>query len=188
MVSGPSGVGKGTVVGRLLQLRPDLVLSVSCTTRDPRPGEVEGRDYHFISGREFDRLIEDGAFLEWAEVYGHRSGTLWAPVADQLEAGREVVLEIDVQGARTVRDRLPQAVLVFLAPPSFEELVRRLRSRHTESEAQVARRLAATRHEMDAAPWFDHVVVNDDVDRAGAEVAAIIAAETGTAGAQAGPA
>ncbi|HEX9311246.1 MAG TPA: guanylate kinase [Actinomycetota bacterium] len=177
VISGPSGVGKGTVVRRLMELRPELVLSVSCTTRAPRPGEVGGRDYRFVSNHQFDQLLEEGAFLEWAEIYGHRSGTLWAPVADALEAGRDVVLEIDVQGSATVRQRVPEAVLVFLAPPSMEELERRLRARHTESDAELARRLAAAREEMAAATRFDRVVVNDEVERAANEVAAIIAGE-----------
>ena len=160
-----------------MELRPELVLSVSCTTRAPRPGEVGGRDYRFVSNHQFDQLLEEGAFLEWAEIYGHRSGTLWAPVADALESGRDVVLEIDVQGSATVRQRVPEAVLVFLAPPSMEELERRLRARHTESDAQLARRLAAAREEMAAAARFDRVVVNDQVERAAQEVAAIIAGE-----------
>ncbi len=160
-----------------MELRSELVLSVSCTTRAPRPGEVDGRDYRFVSNHEFDQLLEEGAFLEWAEIYGHRSGTLWAPVADELEAGRDVVLEIDVQGSATVRERVPEAVLVFLAPPSLDELERRLRARHTESDAQLARRLAAAREEMAAAARFDRVVVNDQVERAAQEVAAIIAGE-----------
>ena len=167
-------MGKGSVVRTLLRLVPDLVLSVSCTTRDPRPGEVDGRDYRFVSNRDFDRLIEDGAFLEWAEIYGHRSGTLWGPVVADLEQGRDVVLEIDVQGAETVRRRLPAAVLIFLSPPSPQELERRLRARRSEGEGQVSRRLAAATEEMEAAEWFDHEVVNDDLDRAAAEVAAII--------------
>jgi guanylate kinase len=134
-----------------------------------------------LSPQRFDELIAGGAFLEWAEIYGHRSGTLWAPVLDQLEAGRDVVLEIDVQGAATVRERMPEAVLIFLAPPSQEELERRLRARHTEDEAAIARRLAAAEEEMAAAARFDHVVVNDDVDRAAVELAAIIdAAKQGT--------
>jgi guanylate kinase len=167
-------VGKGSVVRRLIQIRPELALSVSCTTRQPRPGEVDGRDYRFISAHHFEQLIEEGAFLEWAEVYGHRSGTLLGPVLQDLEAGRDVILEIDVQGAASVRQRMPEAVLVFLAPPAVEELERRLRTRHTESEADLERRLAAAAEEMAQADWFDHVVVNDEVDRAAREVAAII--------------
>lgn len=171
-------MGKGTVVRRLLELRPDLSLSVSATTRAPRPGEVGGRDYRFVTRREFDRLIEDGAFLEWADIYGdHLSGTLLGPVAKDLEEGRDVVVEVDVQGAASLRRRLPDAVLVFLSPPSGRELERRLRERRTESEGQLARRLAAAEEELRQASWFDHRVVNDDVDRAAREVAAIIDAD-----------
>jgi len=175
VISGPSGVGKGTVVHRLLELRPDLVLSVSCTTRRPRPGEVDGRDYRFVSDSDFRRLIEEGAFLEWAEIYrDHRSGTLSAPVEAALAEGKDVILEIDVQGAAKVRERIPDSVLIFLAPPSEEELSRRLRRRRTEGDEQLARRLAAARDELGQAGWFDHVVVNDEVDRAAREVASII--------------
>jgi guanylate kinase len=155
------------------------VLSISCTTRAPRPGEVDGREYHFLPPHEFDRLIEEGAFLEWADIYGHRSGTLWGPVLAELDRGHDVVLEIDVQGARWVRYRKPDAVSIFLEPPSMEELARRLRARHTESEPAIARRLEAAGEEMAARGSFDHIVVNDDVDRAAAEVAAIIAGESG---------
>jgi guanylate kinase len=161
-----------------MQMRPDLVFSVSGTTRPPRPGEVDGRDYRFVSPATFDELVEDGAFLEWAEVFGHRYGTLIAPIADALEAGQSVVLEIDVQGARSVRARFPDAVLIFIVPPSasnfLQQLEERLRRRGSESEAEIARRLAAARKEMEEASWFDHVVVNDRVERAAAEVAAII--------------
>lgn len=162
------------MVRRLLERKPDLVLSVSCTTRLPRPGEVDGRDYRFVSPLEFDELVQDGAFLEWAEVFGHRSGTLVGPVVEALEAGRDVILEIDVQGAAWVRKRMPDAVLIFLKPPSFEALVERIRRRHTENEAEVARRLAAASREMEQASWFDHIVINDEIDRAATEVAAII--------------
>lgn len=167
-------MGKGTVVRRLIERNPGLALSVSCTTRPPRPGEVDGLDYHFLSPEEFDRRVQDGAFLEWAEVYGHRYGTLIAPVADALQRGTDVILEIDVQGAARVRERMPDAVLIFLAPPSFDALVERIRRRHTEDEAAMARRLAAATREMEQASWFDHVVVNDEVDQAAAQVAAII--------------
>ena len=123
----------------------------------------------------FRRLIDDGAFLEWAEVFGHRYGTLWAPIAEQLERGRDAVLEIDVQGARTVKEKVPDAVLVFLVPPSQEELERRLRQRRTEDETGLRRRLDAAQLELEEAGRFDRVVMNDEVDRAAAEVAAIIA-------------
>ena len=144
------------------------------TTRAPRPDERDGIDYRFVSGEEFDRLVAGGELLEWAPVVGHRSGTPARPVEEALAAGRDVVLEIDVQGARQVRERAPDSVLIFLAPPSMEELERRLRSRGTEDEARLALRLATARAEMAQQPWFDHVVVNDRLDQATAQVEAII--------------
>jgi guanylate kinase len=127
-----------------------------------------------VSRHEFDQLVEDGAFLEWADVYGHRYGTLSGPIAEALDQGMSAILEIDMQGATTVRDAGFGAVLIFLRPPSLEELTRRLRSRGTEDEATMARRLAKAKDELEQASWFDHVVVNDDVDRAAREVASII--------------
>jgi guanylate kinase len=167
-------VGKGTVVRRLLEARPDLTFSVSLTTRDPRPGEFDGRDYRFVMDADFDRMIETGGFLEWAEVFGARYGTPAEPVKGARAAGRDVLLELDVQGARAVRDRVPDAVLVFLQPPSEEELARRLRARGTEEGPALERRLAEARGEMAETSWFDHVVVNDRVEEAAAEVLAII--------------
>jgi guanylate kinase len=153
---------------------PDLVLSVSCATRPPRREEVDGEDYRFVSADEFQRLIDEGSFLEWAEVFGHRYGTLLGPIVERLEEGRDVILEIDVQGAGKVRASGLPATFIFLVPPSEEELARRLGLRDTESTAQQRRRLAAAKDESRQAEWFDHVVVNDEVDRAAAEVAAII--------------
>jgi guanylate kinase len=173
-------VGKGTVVRRLLERRPELHASVSVTTRPPRPGEREGIDYRFVSDEEFDRLVAEGELLEWAHVVGHRSGTPALPVEEALAAGRDVVLEIDVQGARQVRQRVPEAILIFLAPPSLEELERRLRSRGTEDEARLALRLATATAEMAQQPDFDHVVVNDRLDQATAQVEAIIQASRTT--------
>ena len=156
---------------------PHLELSVSSTTRARRDTERDGIDYRFVTDAEFDRLIEDGAFLEWADIFGHhRSGTPAAPVAAARAEGRDVILEIDVQGARQVRKEEPDAVLVFLAPPSVRELGRRLRSRGTETDAEIARRLEVARAELLDEGRFDHVVVNDDVDRAAAAIAAIIGA------------
>ena len=174
VISGPSGVGKGTVVRALLAARPDLAFSVSCTTRSPRPGEVDGVHYRFVSDAEFDRMITEDGFLEWADIFGHRSGTPAAPVEDARAAGRDVLLEIDVQGARSIRQRVPDAVLIFLRPPSEEELARRLRARGTEAGAALERRLAAARLEMEEAEAFDHVVVNDSVEEAVREVLAIM--------------
>lgn len=176
VVSGPSGVGKGSVVRLLLERDPTLYYSVSVTTRPPRPREEDGRHYRFVSDEQFDRLRAEGAFLEWAEVFGHRYGTPARPVEEAREEGRDAILEVDVQGARTVRDRVPDAVLVFLTPPSREELARRLRARGTEDPASLARRLALADRELADAAWFDHVVVNDELGRAAAEVASIIEA------------
>jgi guanylate kinase len=174
VISGPSGVGKGTVVRALLGRRPDLFFSVSVTTRDPRPGEAEGVHYRFVSRDGFQALIERGDLLEWAEVFGERYGTPAETVEEALRLGHDVLLEVDVQGAASVRARVPDAVLIFLQPPSEEELARRLRTRGTESETDLDRRLAEARREMAEAGRFDHVVVNDQVERAVDEVLAII--------------
>jgi guanylate kinase len=167
-------VGKGTVVQRVLQARPDLVFSISYTTRRPREGEVEGRHYRFISDAEFSRLIEEGSFLEWAEVFGERYGTSAKEVRRALDEGRDVLLELDIQGARRVRETMPQAILVFLQPPSEGELARRLAARGTESGKALEARMVEARKETEASSWFDHVVVNDQVEEAVGEVLAII--------------
>jgi guanylate kinase len=177
VIAGPSGVGKGSIVARLLAHDPDgLALSVSATTRAPRAGEVDGVHYRFVSDPAFDRMIADGELLEWAEVVGHRSGTPRRPVEERLAGGRDVVLEIDVQGARQVRDLVPDAVLIFVAPPTLEELERRLRERGTESEERIALRLSTAAAELQERDRFDHVVVNDDLEAASSQVAAIIEA------------
>jgi guanylate kinase len=177
VLAGPSGVGKGSVVRRLRSRDPEgLVYSVSVTSRAPRRDERDGVDYHFISDGAFDRMIADDALLEWAEVVGHRSGTPAAFVEETRDAGRDVLLELDVKGAQRVRAREPHAVLVFLVPPSFAELEERLRGRETEDEAAIQRRLETARWELQQEGSFDHVVVNDDLDRAADEVAAIIEA------------
>ncbi len=174
MIAGPSGVGKGTVVRRVLDRLPQVFLSVSVTTRRPRPTERDGVDYVFVNDDGFDRLVAEGKLLEWAEIFGHRSGTPAEPIERLLGTGRDAILEIDVQGAGQVKEKMPEAVLVFLAPPSLEELERRLRTRATETEEKLARRLAKAEWELEQRSWFDHVVVNDDVERVSAEVAAII--------------
>jgi len=178
VVAGPSGVGKGSVVQRLLDARPDSFdLSVSATTRPARAGERDGVEYWFTDEAGFDRLVDADELLEWAEVYpGRRYGTPRRPVQTAIEAGRDVVLEIDVQGAAQVRSHAPEAVLILLVPPSLEDLGERLRSRGTEDEAGIAERLQAAERELEQAPWFDHVVVNDDLEHASAQVAAIIEA------------
>jgi guanylate kinase len=177
VLAGPSGVGKGSIVRELVARDPEgLSLSVSVTTRAPRPGEVDGVDYFFLDDDAFDRMIRAGELLEWAEIVGHRSGTPRGFVEDRLAAGRDVVLEIDVVGASQVRDRVPGSVLVFIEPPSMEELERRLRGRGTETEERIRVRLETAAWEVEQRDWFDHVVVNDDLERASAQVAAIIEA------------
>lgn len=166
VVSGPSGAGKGTLVARVREQRPDLGLTVSATTREPRPGEHDGVDYHFLSEDEFERRIAAGDFLEWANVHGHRYGTLRSEVDKNLAAGRSVILEIDVQGALNVRKAYPAAVLVFIEPPSMEVLERRLRGRGTEDEANLELRLKDAAGEMALAPRYDERIVNDDLQEA----------------------
>jgi len=164
VLAGPTAVGKGTVSAYIRDHHPDVWVSVSATTRRPRPGEVDGVHYHFLDDAEFDRLVEQGEFLEWAVVHSAaRYGTLRAPVLRALAAGRPALLEIDLQGARQVRARMPDALFVFLAPPSWEELVRRLVGRGTEDEAERARRLQTAKVELAAEPEFDVTVVNHEV-------------------------
>jgi guanylate kinase len=175
VLAGPSGVGKGTIVERLRRRVPALWVSVSYTSRPPRPGEVDGEDYHFVSRAEFEALRDAGGFLEWFEVFGDLKGTPRGPVEERLAAGIDVVLEIDVQGALKIKREFPAALLVFVQPPSPEELARRLRTRGTESPEAIERRLAAAAAEEAQAPEFDVVVVNDDVERVVEEVAGILA-------------
>ncbi|OJG07219.1 guanylate kinase [Pseudonocardia alni] len=165
VLAGPSGVGKSSVVAGLREALPELLFSVSATTRPARPGEVDGRDYRFVSREEFDALIERGELLEWAEVHGglQRSGTPRVPVEQALDRGRPVLVEVDLQGARSVKRVLPEAVTVFVAPPSMEELARRLTDRGTDTPEQRERRLRTAIEEMDAQGEFDEVVVNDDL-------------------------
>lgn len=174
IVSGPSGAGKGTLVKELLGRVPDIWVSVSVTTRAPRPGEVEGVHYFFVSDEEFTRLAETGGLLEWAEVHGNRYGTPRAAVEQKIAEGRQVILEIDPQGAFQVRCALDASVLIFITPPSFDELEHRLTARGSETEAQVRTRLETARGELELVGKYDHVVINDDVLRATDELVGII--------------
>jgi guanylate kinase len=174
VISGPSGVGKDTLIKRLLDLDPNLRYSVSCTTRKPRPNEVDGTDYSFVSRERFQQLIEEGAFLEHATYNGNLYGTLTERVEQERDAGHDVVLKIEVQGAEQVRAKAPDAIFIFVVPPSVDELVRRQVKRNTETTKDMtARRLIATK-EMEYASRYDHVVVNDELEHAVAEVLAII--------------
>jgi guanylate kinase len=181
VVTGPSGVGKGTLIKELLRRVPGLELSVSATTRPPRAGERDGVDYHFLSEEEFDRRLAQGDFMEHAAYSGHRYGTLVSEVEPRLAEGVGVVLEIEVQGARQVRSRMPEAVLVFVAPPSPEALRERLEGRGTDAPEQIERRLRVAAEELEAQPEFRHVIVNDDVERAAEELEQLVNGELGAA-------
>lgn len=175
VLAGPTAVGKGTVSAAIRARYPDIWLSVSATTRAPRPGERDGVHYYFLGEDEFTRLVEDGQMLEWAVVHGrHRYGTPRGPVQEAVAAGRPVLLEIDLAGARQVRQTLPNSRFVFLAPPDWGTLVERLVGRGTESEEERERRLATARIELAAEPEFDVTIVNDTVDRASAQLAALM--------------
>lgn len=179
MISGPSGAGKSTIVNGVLTAR-DVAFSVSATTRSPRAGEVEGVHYHFVEPDEFRRMAGGGAFLEWAQYGSNLYGTPMAPVLATLERGTDVLLEIEMQGARQVREIYPEAVMVFIRPPSMDVLEQRLRARGDTSDDDVRRRLAIARQELaDAPDLFDHVVVNDRVETAVADVLEILDGERG---------
>ncbi|MFI1202278.1 guanylate kinase [Streptomyces sp. BHT-5-2] len=174
VLSGPSGVGKSTVVAHLRKVHPEIWLSVSATTRKPRPGERHGVQYFFVEDEEFDKLIANGELLEWAEFAGNRYGTPRKAVLDRLAAGEPVLLEIDLQGARQVRESMSDADLVFLAPPSWEELVRRLTGRGTEAPEVIERRLEAARVELAAEKEFDVTLVNTSVEDVSRELLALM--------------
>ena len=177
VVSGPSGVGKGTIVKRIMENDPSIVFSVSATTRAPREGEVNHRDYHFVTEAEYDELVAQDAFLEHAEVHGHRYGTLKSEVEKRIADGQNVLLDIDTQGALQVMEKAPEAVSVFILPPSFQELERRLRGRQTETEADILRRLANARAEVKLLPRYTYALVNDDLDQACRTMEHIVKAE-----------
>lgn len=175
VLSGPSGVGKSTVVARLRESHPEVWLSISVTTRRPRPGEADGVQYFFTDDEGFDRLVASGELLEWAEFAGNRYGTPRRPVEERLATGAPTLLEIDLQGARQVRESMPEALLVFLAPPSWDELVRRLTGRGTEPPDVIERRLEAARVELAAEKEFDLTLVNHSVQGVCDELLALLA-------------
>lgn len=176
VLAGPSGVGKSTLVRAIRDRVPELLFSVSVTTRDPRPGEVEGQDYYYVSRDEFARMIADNELLEWAEIHGglQRSGTPAVPVRAALAAGRPVLADIDIEGSRSVKQVMPEAIRVFIAPPSWEELVARLKGRGTESPEVIERRLETARMELAATDEFDMVIVNRDVESTCAELVSLL--------------
>ncbi|MGW1819675.1 guanylate kinase [Streptomyces sp. NPDC002125] len=182
VLSGPSGVGKSTVVAHMRKVHPEVWLSVSATTRKPRPGERNGVHYFFVDNEEFDKLIANGELLEWAEFAGNRYGTPRRAVLDRLESGEPVLLEIDLQGARLVRQSMPEAQLVFLAPPSWDELVRRLTGRGTEEADVIERRLAAAKVELAAEAEFDTTLVNTSVEDVARELLTLMLQASGLRG------
>ena len=177
VITGPSGVGKGTLIARLLEAHPELELSVSATTREPRDGEQDGRDYHFLSPEEFDRRADAGDFLEFATYSGNRYGTLRSEIERRLEAGHSVVLEIELQGARQVRAAMPESVQIFIAPPEPAALRERLLDRGKDSPEAIDARLAVAAQELAAKDEFAHQVVNDELDRASEDLRRVIEAE-----------
>ncbi len=174
VLTGPSGVGKGTLLRSLLERHPEIYYSVSATTRSPRPGEIDGKDYYFISRSQFEQLIAAGKFLEWAEFAGNYYGTPREPVIDQIRAGKVVVLEIELQGARQIRRSFPSALSIFILPPSFQELEKRIRGRGQDSQEAIARRLQRARKEIKAANEFDIQIVNDDLETALNSIEAVV--------------
>lgn len=177
VVSGASGTGKGTVCKKILTDLPEVAYSISATTRAPRPGEVDGKEYYFISRDEFQAWIADGKFLEYAEVYGNFYGTPLNKITERLNRGEDILLEIDVQGALNVKRKFPEGVYIFLLPPSLEELKRRIEGRGTENPESLARRLKNAVAEIKIGLEYDYVVVNDSIDDAAAQIKAILTAE-----------
>nr|WP_022847532.1 guanylate kinase [Desulfurobacterium sp. TC5-1] len=177
VISAPSGTGKTTLVNMLMRSFPQIEFSISCTTRKPRPGEVDGKDYYFISLEEFERKIEKNELLEWAEVYGNFYGTPKDKVLKALNEGKDVLLDIDTQGALQVKKNYPEAVLIFILPPSLKELERRLRSRGTEDEETIEKRLLIARRELSLATRYDYIIINDRLQEAFEKLKSIVTAE-----------
>ena len=178
VLSSPSGAGKTTISKKMLGVDPDIALSISATTRPPRPGEVDGKDYHFVDTETFKKMAADGEFLEWAHVFGHRYGTPRARVDELLDAGKDVLFDIDWQGAQQLyQEAGPDVVRVFVLPPTMEELERRLRARKTDSDEVIAARMARAANEISHWDGYDYVLINDNVDECYGEVMAILRAE-----------
>ena len=177
VISGPSGAGKSTVVAKVIEGRTDICFSTSVTTRSPRPGEVHGREYFFVDFERFREMVENDELLEHAEYVANRYGTPRSYVEKRLDEGMNVLLDIEVQGARQVRKKMPEAILIFIAPPSLVELERRLRGRGTDTERAIEGRLIRARQEYQEADFYDYLIVNDDIDKAAAKLNAIIEAE-----------
>lgn len=174
ILSGPAGAGKGTLRKILFNAVPDLVFSISCTTRDRRPGEVDAKDYYFVNREQFDELVDDEAFLEWAEVHGNCYGTRKADVLACIDSGRDMILEIDVQGCRQVKARMPQAIRIFITVPSLDALEERLEERGTETPEQMNLRLRNAAVELSQAGEYEHIIVNDDLNRSSRELIDLI--------------
>ena len=180
IISGPSGAGKSTILNHVLQNIPEVYFSVSATTRKPRPGETHGEHYHFLSQEDFDLLAEEDGFLEYARYVGNSYGTPSAPIREKLEAGIDVLLDIEVQGAGQVKDKMPEAIAIFLSPPSLEVLETRLRARGTDTEEKIKRRLETAKAELEQVERYDYLVVNDTIEQAVKEVETIVKSEGGT--------
>ena len=177
VVSGPSGAGKSTVIARLMREDPDVVFSVSATTRPPRAGEIDGKSYFFVTREKFQSMVENGELLEHAEYVGNCYGTPKAPVLASLKAGKSVLFDIEVQGAAQIKAQCPEAILIFVVPSDFSQIEKRLRARGTDSEEKIQGRLMQARRECERATYYDYVVLNDDPDRAADEMRSIITAE-----------
>ncbi|MBT1279687.1 guanylate kinase [Thermoanaerobacter sp. CM-CNRG TB177] len=177
VLSGPSGAGKGTICKALMEKEKDLKLSISATTRQPRSGEIEGKNYFFKSEEEFEKMIENDSFLEWAKVYGHYYGTPKDFVLKNLDEGNDVVLEIDIQGALKIKEKFPEGVFIFILPPSMEELKNRIKKRGTETEEEIIKRFKSAYEELNYVSRYNYVVINDSVEEAVEKINAIIIAE-----------
>ena len=177
VISGPSGSGKSTVVNKAIRGRDDMCFSTSVTTRSPRPGEVDGKDYYFIDPQRFREMVEQGELLEHAEYVAHSYGTPRAFVEQKLDAGLNVILDIEVQGARQVREKMPEAVLIFIVPPSLDELRRRLENRGTDAPDVIEARLLRASEELKEAELYDYLIINDDLETAAGEFSSILTAE-----------